>query len=87
MPASDDDLSPEEAEEISRHAREGRLDTGDPEIRRVVHEANREVVRHSLWGDMPVRQRRLLLIGGIAFVALWVIGLAVPLLLTFGSAP
>ncbi|GAA1465062.1 hypothetical protein [Microbacterium thalassium] len=85
MPSPDRDLSPEEAENIARHAREGRLDTGDPEIRRVVSRANREDVRNSLWGDMPVANRRWLLFGGIAFVALWVVGLAVPLLLTFGS--
>ncbi len=87
MNRGDRDLTPEEAELIAKHAREGRLDVDDPTIRRVATDAQRTFVRQSLWGGGSPSRRRWIFVGGIAFVALWVVGLAVPLLLTFGSTP
>jgi hypothetical protein len=85
MPDEDrTELSPEEAERIVSRAQAGELDTDDPEIRRVVSSAQRAHARHSLWGDVPRRRVRLYIGLGIAFVLLWIVGLAVPLLLTFG---
>lgn len=85
MPDEDrTELSPEEAERIVSRAQAGELDTDDPEIRRVVSSAQRAHARHSLWGDVPRRRVRLSIGLGIAFVLLWIVGLAVPLLLTFG---
>jgi hypothetical protein len=85
MPEDDHtELSPEEAERIVSRAQAGELDTEDPEIRRVVSSAQRAHARHSIWGDVP-RRRVWLYIGlGIAFILLWIGGLAMPLLLTFG---
>lgn len=85
MPKDDHtEFSPEEAERIVIRARAGELDTEDAEIRRVVAGAQRAHAQHSLWGDVPRRRVWLYLGAGIAFVMLWIIGLAVPLLLTFG---
>ncbi|GAA5033272.1 hypothetical protein GCM10025738_16460 [Microbacterium fluvii] len=79
-----DDLTPDEAERIAQQARDGRLETDDPQIRKVVTRAQRTVVRTSLWGDAPRSRRMLVLWLAIGFIALWVVGLAVPLILTFG---
>jgi len=81
-----DGLSLEEATAIAEHAREGRLDLDDPEIRRLVGEANRMLVRTQMWGETPPTPRRRwkrrgLAIGAAAIVAIWVIGLLGPLLL------
>ena len=54
-----DGLSLEEATAIRReHAREGRLDLDDPEIRHLVGEANRMLVRTQMWGETPPTPRR-----------------------------
>ncbi|WP_396657941.1 hypothetical protein [Microbacterium sp.] len=85
MPNDDHtELSPEEAERIVSRAQAGELDIDDPEIRRVVSRAQRAHARHSMWGDAPRRRVWLYLGIGIAFLTLWIVGLAVPLLLTFG---
>lgn len=83
-PAGDPDgMSAEEAERIVRNAGTGRLDTRDPEIRRLIATAQRRVARHTLWGDVSSTRHRRWVIGGVLFLVLWVVGLAVPLLSTF----
>lgn len=79
-----DGLTVDEAAAIADHARAGRLDQSDPEIRRLVGEANRMLVRAQVWGDAESprrrRKRRWLAAGAVALVTVWVAGLLVPLL-------
>ncbi|ROP65895.1 hypothetical protein EDF24_3062 [Curtobacterium sp. PhB130] len=85
-----DGLSLEEATAIAEHAREGRLQLDDPEIRKLVGEANRILVRTQMWGETPPTprrrwKRRMLAVGAAALVAVWVIGLLGPLLLRIAA--
>lgn len=87
--STSDGLSLDEAAAIAEHAREGRLDMDDPQIRQLVGEANRVMVRTQMWGEQPATPRRRwkrrgLAIGAAAIVAIWVIGLLGPLLLRLG---
>lgn len=73
----------EEAQKIAANASNGLLDLADPDVARVVAQANRVVLRSQMWGSAPEpstrRWRRLTVIGGIVFIAVWVAGLLVPL--------
>jgi hypothetical protein len=79
----------EEAQRISTNAADGLLDTSDPDVARVVAQANRVVVRAGVWGRSDDRAERrwwrLGLIGAVVFLAIWVAGLLVPLLSALGS--
>ncbi|OIH93828.1 hypothetical protein [Curtobacterium sp. MCBA15_001] len=88
--STSDGLSLDEARAIAEHAREGRLELDDPEIRRLVGEANRMLVRTQMWGETPPTprrrwKRRMLAFGAAGIVLVWVIGLLGPLLLRIGS--
>ncbi|MFT4307583.1 MAG: hypothetical protein QM604_11905 [Microbacterium sp.] len=78
-----DGMTAEEAERIVRNAGAGRLDLRDPEIRKLVSTAQRSIARHTLWGDVSSTRHRRWVIGGVLFLLLWLIGLAVPFLSTF----
>ncbi|MGN8050200.1 hypothetical protein ACTJKO_10985 [Curtobacterium sp. 22159] len=83
-----DDLTVDEATVISRHARDGVLEVDDPEVRKVVEQANRVLVRAHMWGDdrSPKlrRRRRFIAIGALVMVLVWVAGLLVPLAVRLG---
>jgi hypothetical protein len=74
----------EEAERIATFAADGVLDVSDPDVARVVAQANRVVIRSQMWGAAPDtstrRWRKLTVVFGLLFVAVWVAGLLVPLL-------
>lgn len=85
-----DGLSLDEATAIAEHAREGRLELDDPEVRRLVGEANRILVRTQMWGEAPTTprrrwKRRMLAVGAALIVVVWVVGLFGPLLLRIAS--
>jgi hypothetical protein len=77
-------LTVDEATAIAEHAENGDLDMEDPEVRRLVGEANRLLVRAGVWGiaESPKqrRRRRLLAIGASVLVLSWLAGLFLPLL-------
>jgi hypothetical protein len=79
----------EEAERIATNAADGVLDISDPDVARVVAQANRVVIRSQMWGTTPDtstrRWRKLTVLGGILFVAVWVAGLLIPLFSSLGS--
>lgn len=79
----------EEAERIATNAADGVLDVNDPDVARVVAQANRVVIRSQMWGSTPDvstrRWRKLTVIGAILFVAVWVAGLLVPLFTSLGA--
>lgn len=77
-------LTAEEAERILQQVGRGVLDTRDPEVRRIVAQAQRTIVRHSLWGDATSTRHRRYLFWGIAFLVLWIVGLVVPFAIVFG---
>ena len=83
-----DDLTVDEAAVIAEHARSGALDVDDPEVRKVVEQANRVLVRAQMWGEERSpklrRRRRFIAIGALVMVLVWVAGLLVPLALRFG---
>ncbi|MBF4615718.1 hypothetical protein [Curtobacterium sp. VKM Ac-1376] len=83
-----DDLTADEAAVIAEHARAGTLDLEDPEVRRVVEQANRVLVRTQMWGDERSpklrRRRRFIAAAALVMVLVWVAGLLVPLALRFG---
>jgi hypothetical protein len=78
-------LTVDEATAIAEHAENGRLDTDDPEVRRLVGEANRVLVRAGVWGvpegPRQRRRRRVLAIGASVLVLSWIAGLFLPLLI------
>ncbi|NII41472.1 hypothetical protein E9228_002119 [Curtobacterium flaccumfaciens] len=78
-------LTVDEATAIAEHAENGDLDMEDPEVRRLVGEANRLLVRAGVWGiaESPKqrRRRRLLAIGASVLVLSWLAGLFLPLLI------
>ena len=77
-------LTVDEATAIAEHAENGHLDMEDPDVRRLVGEANRLLVRAGVWGvaESPRqrRRRRLLAIGASVLVLSWLAGLFLPLL-------
>lgn len=79
-----DELTVEEATAIAEHARSGSLPLDDPEVRKVVDQANRVLVRAQMWGEdrSPKlrRRRRWIAVGGLLVVAAWVAGLILPLI-------
>ncbi|SDR02816.1 hypothetical protein SAMN02800687_3367 [Curtobacterium sp. UNCCL20] len=83
-----DDLTVDEATVIAEHARDGVLELDDPEVRKVVDQANRVLVRAQMWGEERSpklrRRRRLIAIGALVMVLVWVAGLLVPLAVRFG---
>lgn len=72
----------EEAVAIARNSKLGLLDEDDPDIAKLVDQANALVVRFRLWGQEPVEQRtrgrRLLVVGGITVTAIWLAGWLLP---------
>ncbi|MBT2503848.1 hypothetical protein [Curtobacterium sp. ISL-83] len=84
-----DELTVEEATAITEHARSGSLPLDDPEIRKVVEQANRTLVRAQMWGEdrSPKlrRRRRFVAAGALLLVLVWVAGLLVPLATHFGQ--
>jgi hypothetical protein len=78
-------LTVDEATAIAEHAENGDLDMEDAEVRRLVGEANRLLVRAGVWGiaESPKqrRRRRLLAIGASVLVLSWLAGLFLPLLI------
>ncbi|QSB22231.1 hypothetical protein [Curtobacterium sp. MCJR17_020] len=84
-----DDLTVDEATVIAEHARSGALELDDPEVRKVVEQANRVLVRAQMWGEERSpklrRRRRFIAIGALVMVLVWVAGLLVPLALRFGA--
>lgn len=83
-----DDLTVDEATVIAQHARDGVLELDDPEVRKVVEQANRVLVRAQMWGDEPSprlrRRRRFIAIGALVMVLVWVTGLLAPFAFHFG---
>lgn len=83
-----DDLTVEEATVISQHARDGVLELDDPEVRKVVEQANRVLVRAQMWGEERSpklrRRRRIIAFGALVMVLIWVAGLFVPLAVRLG---
>lgn len=79
----------DEAQRISANAADGLLDTTDPDVARVVAQANRVVVRAGVWGRTDDRAERrwwrLGVVGAIVFLAIWVAGLLIPLLTALGQ--
>ena len=55
--ASSSRMTPEEAARIRRQDAEGRLDHDDPEVRRVLEEANRTSVRAFVYGRDAASRR------------------------------
>lgn len=75
-------LSLEEAEAITRHAEAGELDLDDSRIRREIARASRVVMRDHLWGEHHGRPRmRLVVLGAMATLAVWIAALIIPLLM------
>ena len=76
-------MTPEEAQRIRAQDAAGRLDHDDPEVRRVVEEANRTSVRAFVYGRDAAARRttRVSLIVTIAAAALFCGGLALHFLL------
>jgi hypothetical protein len=78
-------LTVDEATAIAEHAENGDLDMEDAEVRRLVGEANRLLVRAGVWGiaESPKQRhrRRLLAIGASVLVLSWLAGLFLPLLI------
>lgn len=85
---SKDELTVEEATAITEHAASGSLPLDDPEVRKVVEQANRVLVRAQMWGEERSprlrRRRRLLAVGALVMVLVWVAGLLVPLAFRLG---
>lgn len=76
-------MTPEEAQRIRAQHAAGRLDDDDPEVRRVLEEANRTSVRAFVYGRDAAARRttRWSLIVTIAAAALFCVGLALHFLL------
>ncbi|AMM21942.1 hypothetical protein AX769_19585 [Frondihabitans sp. PAMC 28766] len=76
-----------EAEKIVALDLDGKLDRSDSDVAKVVFEAHTVVQRSSLWGAAPGtparRQGRVVFIGGAIFIAVWIAGLIIPLLLGY----
>jgi type IV secretory pathway component VirB8 len=83
-----DDLTVDEATVITQHARDGVLELEDPEVRKVVEQANRVLVRAQMWGEERSpklrRRRRFIAVGALLVVLVWVAGLLVPIAVRFG---
>ncbi|MCA5924257.1 MULTISPECIES: hypothetical protein [Curtobacterium] len=83
-----DDLTVDEATVIAEHARSGALDLQDPEVRKVVEQANRVLVRTQMWGEERSpklrRRRRIIAVGALVMVLVWVAALIGPLAVHFG---
>lgn len=76
------ELTLDEAVRISRAAQLGLLDEDDSHTAELVREAHQLTVRASIWGDVPIsqkrRSRRLLAIGGSAVILIWTSAVVVP---------
>ncbi|RKR72992.1 hypothetical protein C8E83_0074 [Frondihabitans australicus] len=74
-----------EAEKIVALDLDGKLDRSDRDVAKIVFEAHTIVQRASLWGagpGTPSRRRGMLIFFGAAiFIAVWIAGLLIPLLL------
>ncbi|WP_375387101.1 hypothetical protein [uncultured Amnibacterium sp.] len=81
--ASNARMTPEEAARIRRQDAAGRLDHGDPEVRRVLDEANRTSVRAHVYGRDAAARRttRVSLLVTAGAAALFAGGLALHFLL------
>ncbi|TDS79732.1 hypothetical protein CLV52_0274 [Amnibacterium kyonggiense] len=76
-------MTPEEAQRIRAQDAAGRLDHADPEVRRVIEDANRTSVRAHVYGrDAAARGTiRWSLLVTIAATAVFIVGLALHFLL------
>jgi hypothetical protein len=76
-------LTAAEAERIRAQDRAGRLAKDDPEVRRIVEEANRASVRAHVYGrDRQARRQSVLVVVVVVLAAvLFTVGLAVAVLL------
>jgi hypothetical protein len=81
--ASSSRMTPDEAARIRRQDAEGRLDHDDPEVRRVLEEANRTSVRAHVYGRDAASRRttRASLLVTTGAAALFIGGLALHFLL------
>ncbi|MCU1526914.1 MAG: hypothetical protein JWP75_677 [Frondihabitans sp.] len=74
-----------EAEQIVALDREGKLDRGDADVDKVVFEAHTVVQRSAMWGSEPGhpgrRRTAWIFFACGVFVAIWIAGLLIPLLL------
>lgn len=74
-----------EAERIVALDHDGKLDRDDPSVSKVVFEAHTVVQRAAMWGGEPgdPARRRLgwIIVGCGLFIAVWIAGLLIPLLL------
>jgi hypothetical protein len=79
------ELTLDEAVRISRAAQLGLLDEDDRHIAGLVRDAHQLTVRASIWGEVPIsqkrRSRRLLALGGSVVVLVWTSAVVVPYLL------
>jgi hypothetical protein len=79
------ELTLDEAVRISRAAQLGLLDEDDSNIAELVREAHQLTVRASIWGEVPIsqkrRSRRLLAVGGSVVILVWTSAVVVPYLL------
>jgi hypothetical protein len=76
-----------EAERIVALDHDGKLDRSDAQVSKVVFEAHTVVQRAAMWGGSPGHPTRrrtgyILLACGL-FLAVWIAGLLIPLLLGF----
>jgi len=75
----------DEAERIVALDQEGRLERDDAEVAKVVFEAYTVSQRAALWGAEPghptVRRNRWIIVATVVFMAVWIAGLLVPLLI------
>jgi hypothetical protein len=76
-----------EAERIVALDHEGKLDRDDPSVSKIVFEAHTVVQRAAMWGGEPGNpgRRRMwwIIVACGIFVAVWIAGLLIPLILGF----
>ena len=84
--SSPDTREDAEAEAIAAHARAGRLDLGDPVIRREATQAMRHATRSDVWGDSRSRKTtQWAIFAGLLVLAVWVAALVAPVLMSASS--
>lgn len=75
----------DEAQKIVALDLDGKLDRSDSSVSKIVFEAHTIVQRSAMWGGAPGsptrRHGRLIFFGGAIFIAVWIAGLLIPLLL------
>lgn len=75
----------DEAEKIVALDNDGALDRSDRDVAKIVFEAHTVVQRSAIWGAAPGsdsrRRGRWIFLGAAVFIAVWIAGLLIPLLL------